>query len=397
MHIVILGAGYGGMLATLRLAKYQPQAQITLVNARTFFVERVRNHELASGQEPKQRPIADLLQGMPVNFVHGQVVALDANQQRVEIQTDDGHMHLNYDRLVYALGSVVDRDAVPGIRENAYTLDFASATALSNRLPAIAQRSGRLIVIGGGLTGIEAVTEFAEQYPNLKVELITRGQLGQAYPQKARDHLNLVFQRLGITLHENTTVQAIETGQVVTDCGSFVFDVCVWAGGFRGLPLAREAGLIVNGRDQMLIDAQLRSISHPTIYGVGDAADFTPATGINVRMACATACPMGAQAADNVLASLRGKPEQAHNFGYLLHCISLGRKDGLIQFVHAGDSPRSRFLTGHPAAIVKERVVRFAWWGVAVQRDRPKLYIWPKAAKSDTVGAAETARQQTTS
>jgi hypothetical protein len=75
-------------------------------------------------------------------------------------------------------------------------------------------------------------------------------------------------------------------------------------------------------------------------------------------MACATAQPTGAHAAAALIAESRGRDPKPLSFRFFVQCVSLGRRDGLIQFVRADDSPRGRVLTGRPAAQVKEQVVR---------------------------------------
>ena len=104
----------------------------------------------------------------------------------------------------------------------------------------------------------------------------------------------------------------------------------------------------------------MRSLTSPTIYAAGDSAAFAPEVGLTIRMACATAVPMAAHAADNLYAQLVGEPQQPFRFGYVVQCISLGRHDGLIQRVRADDSPTDRIMTGRPAAWFKEAICRSA-------------------------------------
>ena len=97
---------------------------------------------------------------------------------------------------------------------------------------------------------------------------------------------------------------------------------------------------------------------NPGIYAAGDAAaSASPAAG-RLRMACATSLPTGAYAAGAVLADLRGEEPAPLGFRFSLQRISLGRRDGLVQLVHADDSPRRQIITGRAAAVAKEQVVR---------------------------------------
>src|SRR5439155_10918855 len=110
--VVVIGAGYAGLLATVRLAskvRRQP-VSITLVNASDVFVERLRLHEFAAHEPIKRRPITDVLRGTGVNFVQGYVGGMDTAQRAVVVQTETGTKHIPYDKLIYALGSITDRD-----------------------------------------------------------------------------------------------------------------------------------------------------------------------------------------------------------------------------------------------------------------------------------------------
>jgi hypothetical protein len=127
-RIVVLGAGYAGMLATARLAgklkrdMVRGNVAITLVNAADVFVERLRLHHLAANQPIIQRPIAEILRGTGVAFMRGAVTGIDVVQRTIDVQTDAGAVSLGYDYLVCALGSTIDRDSVAGVREHAYVL-----------------------------------------------------------------------------------------------------------------------------------------------------------------------------------------------------------------------------------------------------------------------------------
>src|SRR5258707_14216650 len=169
-RIVVIGAGYAGMLATIRLAgKTRHQnAAITLVNASDVFVERVRLHEMAANRPVKQQRISDMLKGTGVDFVQGLVTGIDAAKREISVQSGGEARQMGYDYLLYALGSTIDRESVPGVREYAYTLTPSgplSAVALKEQLPALNQRGGRLIVCGGGTPGVEAAAEVAASSP----------------------------------------------------------------------------------------------------------------------------------------------------------------------------------------------------------------------------------------
>ena len=394
-QIVILGAGYAGMAAALRLAGKTRglPVEITLVNGSADFVERIRLHQAAAAERMKQRPIQKLLAGTGVRFVQGWVIGLLPAAQQVTVRTAAGEETLRYDTLLYTLGSRTDKDSVPGVREYALAVgDPSDGQRLRQRLRELAEAAygDEVVVVGGGLTGIETATELAERYPALPVRLVTAGRLGYGLSERGRAYIRRTFDRLGIAVQEQTRVERVTDSAVVTASGQVIpCGLCIWAGSFQALPLARQAGLATNNRGQILIDANMRSVTSPAIYAAGDSAAFVPAVGLSMRMACATAVPMAAHAADNLGALLAGEPQEPFRFGYVVQCISLGRRDGLIQRVQANDSPVERIWTGRPAAWFKELICRsaalaatvgwiarsYTWWrwdGAGSQERKPQ-------------------------
>jgi NADH dehydrogenase FAD-containing subunit len=378
-QIAIIGAGYAGMIAALRLAK-QTDAQVTLVNATDVFVERIRLHEVAAGSSKVFHPLAPLLAGTGIRFVQGRVTHLDPTHKTLTIDTQAGNP-MRYDKLIYALGSRVNIDSVPGVREHAHSLDPAMAAQLHETLQALPV-GARVVVCGGGLTGIEGASEIAEAYPQLRVELVTRESFGERLSASGRDYLRQAFARLGIAVREGISVQVVQAGALVTTSGTIPFDVCLWAGSFVAHGLAREAGLAVNANGQVIVDNYLRSVSHPDIYAAGDAA-WVKNYPYAIRMGCVTALPMGAHVAANLRALLNGQPQQAFRFGYPGQCISLGRHDALVQLTRRDDDMRERIITGRVGALVKEFICRYTWTILQIERRLPGLYTYLRPDQSD--------------
>lgn len=363
-RIVILGAGFAGMMSALRLSRLLRHVkgntlEMTLVNAAPVFVERTRLHQFATGQRPRVRQIADLLAGTRVHFVQAMATSVDPERCQIHAQSAQGLQTLPYDYLIYALGSQTNRDAIPGLHR-AYSLDASGAQQLARELPQVAERRGRVLIIGGGLTGIEAATEIAESFPAARVTLTMRGRLGGDLSAKGAAHVRQVFHRLGIEVRDNTDLARVEADRAIARTGEpLPFDVAVNCAGFRVPALAREAGFAVNEQGQLLIDAYSRAINHPNVFGAGDAAAFEAAANMPLRMACATALPMAAAAADNLVATLTQHELQPFRFGYVIQCISLGRHDGLVQRVDAHDVPFDSIITGRAGVWIKERILRF--------------------------------------
>lgn len=382
--IIILGGGYAGVLMAFRLAgKIGKNAEITLIDAKPYFVERIRLHQLAAQQEIPQRAYRDLFKGKAIQFVQGWVTAIHPNHHTITLRTATGESTLSYDYLAYALGSNTDKNSVPGVAEHAYTVGAeADATRLRTRLTELSQTGGKVVVVGGGLTGIESATEIAEQYPTLNVRLLTGGIIGAGLSPRGRDYLYAVMVQMGIAVSENCAVQEVYADSVETENGKIEADICLWSGAFRAAPLAQQSGIQVNARGQVTVDGALRSLSHPTIYAVGDAADLSQATTTPIRMACATAMPMAAYAADHLSAQVKERPfATPFRFAYGGQCISLGRHNALLQFVDANDNPTAQILTGRMAAFVKEGICRYTIFGLRQEQYLPGSYWYPKSSE----------------
>ena len=115
-RIVVLGAGYAGAIAAGRLAKrlHPRRHRDHRRQRRPDFVERVRMHQLATGQDLKRRPLSKVYAGTGVDARRARVTAVDVDRRTVALADDDGTDEIAYDTLVYALGSAPPTTASPG-------------------------------------------------------------------------------------------------------------------------------------------------------------------------------------------------------------------------------------------------------------------------------------------
>ncbi|WP_436788605.1 NAD(P)/FAD-dependent oxidoreductase [Yinghuangia sp. YIM S10712] len=356
-RIVVLGAGYTGMLAAIRLAHRTRRAgvRITLVNPSDRFTERLRMHQLAAGHTLVDRSIPALLTGTGIDFVQGKATAIDPGARTVDI--DHGTATLDYDTLVYALGSATDTTRTPGADVHAHTLNSPqAATDFAARLRDVAAAGGSVTVCGGGLTGIEAASEIAEAHPTANVTLISREEPGAMMGPKARAYLHRALDRLGVTVRSGARVTKVLPDAVELDTGALVAsDLCLWTAGVKVSPLARDSGIAVDDRGLIAVDSTLRSVSHPDIHAIGDAAAIRMAWG-EIHGTCQSGMPSAQYTADTIARLLRGKPAKPFRFGYFHQPVSLGRRDAVIQFTQADDTPRRACLTGRAAVLYKETV-----------------------------------------
>ncbi|MFD8276668.1 NAD(P)/FAD-dependent oxidoreductase [Streptomyces flaveolus] len=380
-RVVILGAGYAGMAAAVQLAarvKGREDVRVTVVNARERFTERMRLHMTATGQRLAELSVPELLEGTGARFVRGWVTAVDPDARTVRID-DDRVLH--YDTLVYGLGGTADTSAVPGAEDHAYTLSSAQdAEALADRLARLG--SGTVVAAGSGLTGIEAAAEIAERHPRLRVVLLGRQEPGVAMNPKAKAYLHAALDRLGVHVRAGVEVMKVLPDAVELAGGEVIpADAVLWTSGTRTSPAAAAAGLTVDDRGRVVTDAALRSVSHPEVYAIGDAAAVRQGYGV-MHGTCQGGMPTGVHAALSIDRVLRGKKPKPFRFGYYHTPVSLGRGDAVVQFTRPDDSPRRFCLTGRAAVRYKETVTASPWPTYGRMRKMPASgAVWPRGGR----------------
>lgn len=366
-RIIVLGAGYAGGYAAGYLARHlhSDDFEITVVNAEPDFVERLRLHQLATGQDLRRYPLAEMFAGTGIRLRLAHVTAVDAEHRTVIVTDGEGTDRLEYDTLLYTLGSTAADHGVPGVDEHAFHVaGRPSALHLRQRLDELGE-NGTVLVVGGNLTAIEAATEIAESRPGLQVTLATSGELGGWLGPKARRHLQRAFDRFGVTVHEHATIERVEaTGAIAADGTTFSSDATVWAAGFAVHPVAAASGLDVEDNGQITVDRMMRSVSHPEVYAAGDSVYAIGENGQPLPMSCASAGFTRMQATAAIVGDLTGRKISKTSLAYLGNCISLGRKDAIVQLVDGDARSKSWALRGRAAARFKAAVLRGTAWSI---------------------------------
>jgi len=364
-EVIVLGAGYAGLMAALGLAGRNRLTRIALVSGNEQFVERIRLQEGVSGTvAARMPPLADFLAKTKVEFIRGHVEALDAVKRCVRIDVDSAAREFTFDRCIYALGSRIDEVSVRGVAEHAYRLDPGSGSrfvdALRSKLEASAGQSIRVVIVGGANTATEAAGEIKATWPTAEVTMISRSRGGDFKKGARLEHVvRAELQRLGVRLIDSQTIAEVRASEVVTAVGDIIpADICVWAGGLRAAPIAREAGLAVDPQDRILVDPTLSSISHPHIVAVGDAANPIAPTGAHYRMSAFAAIISGAYAAKRIVDETRGREPRPFSFSAYGQGVAIGRS-GVGFFTFPNDS-RAYFVLRGPLALCIRNV--FVWF-----------------------------------
>jgi NADH:ubiquinone reductase (H+-translocating) len=405
-RVVVLGAGYAGVLAANRIlatisSRKGPNrtpaeaVEVTVVNPRPDFVQRIRLHEVAAGSAATAAvPLREVLH--PAATVHlGWAHRIDAEARTVHGKG----WSMPYDSLVYSVGSR-PATGVPGSAEHARPLgDPDAAVALRADVEQLRPGSA-VVVVGGGLTGIETAAELSERRPDLSVRLVASGRIGTDLAARGRRVLLASLDRLGVVRHEGARVAEVRPGRLVLADGTEVgFDACAWAGSMVAPALAADSGLATDALGRLLVDETLRHRAYPEIVGAGDAVAPPASVAAHLRMSCAAALPLGAHAADVVLAAVdtaQGQPAAVRplSVGFVVRCVSLGRARGLVQLVHPDDEPRASAVGGRPAALVKEQICRYTLNVMIRQRGSAGAFRGVPGPRAKAAATAPTVARQ---
>jgi NADH:ubiquinone reductase (H+-translocating) len=352
-HVVVVGAGFGGLSATEELSK--EGFRVTLLDRFPYNTFQPLLYQVATGGlNPGDvtyalRFFAARHEG--VRFRCAEVVAIDHDQQ--EVICDDG-VRVGFDYLVIGNGITTNHFGIPGAEE--YTMSmYTRAEALKVRdtifgsLEIIAGRSDpntsgfTVVIVGGGPTGVEMAGQLAE----LKTETIP-----SIYPElnPARVHVVLVEMtehllapfddslrryalkeliKRGVDVRLKTAISEVEPDRVdFKDGSSMPVDLVIWAAGVSGDPLIRDWGLPIGRAGRIEVNDDTRVVGEERIFAIGDGSMIVnnplPQLG-------QPAIQMGKFAAKQIARLHRGLDTQTFSYFDKGIMATIGRGDAVLQ------------------------------------------------------------------
>ncbi len=363
-HVVVIGGGYAGAFAANHL-RLRNDVDITLVNPRPKFVERIRLHQLVAGNYDPTVDYGSLL-GDGIGLVVDTATRIDTANRTVHFQSGRRAMH--YDYVIYAVGSTAVAPAsVPGAVEFAYPLgELEYAQLLRDTLDEL-HPDAPVTVVGAGLTGIEMASELAEQ--GRSVTLVCGGRLAPSLSESARRSMAKWFAKHGVAVLVDDVVAEVRRDAVVFGDGAVrPSALTIWTAGFGVPALAADSGLRTDELGRLLTDETLTSVDDQRVVAAGDCA---APSGMPLRMSCQAAGPLAVQAADTVLSRIAGEEPAVIEPKFVGSCVSLGRKGAVLQVAHADDSPTKIHFSGRLAASAKEAVCKGTLWGLRREARKP--------------------------
>ena len=361
-RVVVLGGGYGGVHAALKLQKAAKKGEIelSLVSRENFFLSQPMLSEVVSGSiEPPHivNPIRRLLP--KASFHQAEIESVEADSREVVINYLGDNTHYDripYDHLVVALGSSTDLSKLPGMAEHAFPFKtLGDAFSLRNHLIGILEQAEvetnpseksellTFVIAGGGYTGVEVgaeingfMREAAKSYRNIdpkevRVILLHSGsRILPVLTDKLAEFSHRVLERRGLEIRLNNRIQcATAQSAILGDGVTIPTRTLVAALGSAPNRLLKNKG-IPGERDaigRLVVDDNLAVPGHPGIWAVGDCAAIK-----NLHEGGGT-CPPTAQyalkqskhLARNLLADIKGKDLRPFSHKSLGVFVPLGR------------------------------------------------------------------------
>ena len=361
-QIVVLGGGFAGSEATRtleRLLKRRDDVDVTLVSRDNFFVMTPLLFEACSGRLELRhcaQPLRPTLHR--TQFVEATVERVDVERRVVTVSApEDGPREIPYDQLIIALGATTNLSLIPGSRAALTFKTMADALVLRNHVierferadathdAALRRRLLTIVVIGGGLVGVELLgelTAFAEDvlryYPRIKLDEL-RFHLIEASPRILPEiesrMAELSKQELlerGVELHLASPVRGIEPRSVhLANDEMIEADTIVLAAGIVPSLEVQRMGVTHDKRGRIVVDEAMRCTSHPDVWALGDCAEIPGPDGRPYPALAQHALREARHVARNVVAVIDRHEPKPFRFRSLGTMVALGHSRAVAQ------------------------------------------------------------------
>lgn len=372
-HVVIVGAGFGGLNAALALGG--AAVRVTVIDQHNYHLFQPLLYQVATaGLSPGDiaYPIRAVVRRQKnTSVILAKVESIDAKARVLRLEDRE----IAYDFLILATGAQhsyfghPEWEAIaPGLKtiEDALSIRrrvlLAFERAETETDPARRQALLTFVIVGAGPTGVEmagAISEIAlkvmvQDFRNInpretRTILVEAGpRILPSFPEKLSIKAEESLTRIGVAVRKNTSVTAIEEGKVTvkqanaSDSETISVQTVVWAAGVSASPLAACLGVPLDRSGRVIVEAALNILGHPEIFVIGDLANFAHQEGGKPLPGLApVAIQQGRQAAANILRACRGEALTPFHYKDRGSMATIGRGSAVVAF---GKSTLSGFF-----------------------------------------------------
>ncbi|MFM9134964.1 MAG: NAD(P)/FAD-dependent oxidoreductase [bacterium] len=362
MRVVVIGAGFAGLEAA-KAARRVKGLEVVLVDRHPYQLFSPLLYQVATGGLPEDDIAYPVRAAIPgVTFVRGEVVSVDPQRHRVRLS--DGQ-DLDYDQLIIATGSVGTTFGIPGVEEHALQMkSLKDARTIKQRLfgtyedvqeGRLPREALRVVVVGGGPTGVEVAGSVAElqrsmdrEYPEIadyaSVTLVEAGpRLLPSFSEESSDHAREELEDLGVTVKLDCAVDRMYAQDVHLKSGEILpAGTVVWAAGVAA-PEQWGALARTGASRRVVVDEFLRVPGVPDVWVVGDTAAFSEDGAPALPMVAPVAMQQGRHVVRNIAALVSGRLLEPFKYVDKGQMATIGRRRAVAE------TPQGIRLHGTPA------------------------------------------------
>ena len=349
-RVVILGAGFGGLTAARKMAKFADVTVVDRHNFQTFLPLLYQVSTAGLAADHVAHPIRGALRKTGVQFRMGSPISLDHKNKTIKLDSSEV---LHFDQLIVALGSATADFGIPGVTEHALGMKsvneaIAIRAEVMRRFEDLCRFEDDTIfsisVVGGGPTGVEMAGAFAELVrgplkndqahaaAHIKINLIEAGpRILPMFSEKLSARAKKDLEKLGVTVHLNTAVAEIKPRSILIKGGNALpSEVTVWAAGVKGEPAGGELNLpLVSTRID--VDQTLQVKHYPHIFAIGDIAGFVGENGRFLPMVAPVAMQQGRFVAQQIKRLAQGRALEIFKYVDKGSMATIGRHKAIVE------------------------------------------------------------------
>lgn len=395
-HVVIIGAGFGGLYAARSLAR--KRVRITVVDRKNHHVFQPLLYQVATAKlSPADiaSPIRSILgKYRNVQVLLDEATHFDLVNKKVTLKTGEA---LTYDYLVVAAGASHAyfgheewAGLAPGLKSIEDAVEIRRRVLLAFEM---AEREALLggkrpklnfIIVGGGPTGVElagSIAEIAQKVmakdfrgidpTRARVVLLEAGQrILPVYPEDLSRSAERQLRKLGVDVLVGRAVTGVQPGRVLVGEEVMASNVTLWAAGVKASPLGSVLGAPTDRAGRVKVAPDLSLPDHPEVFVVGDLAAITDKSGKEAPGVAPAAIQQGKSAAKNIWRSINGEPRRPFKYFDKGSLATIGRAAGVAEFgrLHlSGVVAWVSWLTVHIFFLIgfRNRVLVFIQWAWA--------------------------------
>ena len=356
-HVVIVGAGFGGLTAAKRLER--APVDVTLIDRHNYHSFQPLLYQVATAGL-NAADVGYAVRGVfrrqqRVRFLKAQVSGVDWDEGRLLLRDEPS---LAFDHLVVAAGSATNWFGVPGAADYAFPLyGLEDAVRVRNHLLSLFEAADaipelvddgvlNLVIVGGGPTGVEVAGAMAELVDKVlrqdfhdldvrrsRIVLVEQGShLLAPFSPKSQDYARKMLEARGVEVRLGQVVTSVGKDHLTFGDGTTLpTRLVLWAAGVRASGLAEHLDVPQGRGGRIVVGPDLAISGHPDAYAVGDIADIDDGHGGRLPQLAQVAIQGGTHAADQILATIEHRPRQPFRYLDKGTMATIGRRAAVAE------------------------------------------------------------------